>query len=49
MGIREKLRKWAEYQRTVRELTDLDNRSLTDLGIDRADIRAIAREHIKDI
>lgn len=47
MGIKDTFRKWAEYQRTVRELAELDNRSLSDLGINRADIRAIAREHVK--
>lgn len=49
MGIRDRFRKWAEYQRTVRELTELDNRSLSDMGINRADIRAIAREHTRNL
>lgn len=49
MGIRETFRKWAEYRRTIRELNELDNRCLNDLGIDRAEICAVAREHIKNL
>ena len=47
MDIRKTLRKWAAYQQTVRELAALDNRQLTDLGISRADITKIAREHAR--
>jgi uncharacterized protein YjiS (DUF1127 family) len=45
MGIRKTLRKGAAYQQTVRELNSLDNRSLNDLGISRADIQRIAHDH----
>lgn len=45
MGIRTTLKKWAAYQQTVRELTSLDNRQLSDLGISRSDIQRIARDH----
>lgn len=43
MNIRQKLAQYVAYQRTVRELAALDNRSLSDLGIQRADIKRIAR------
>jgi uncharacterized protein YjiS (DUF1127 family) len=32
------------YHSTVRELTALSNRDLTDMGIDQADIHTIARQ-----
>lgn len=35
--------KWAQYQKTVRELSALNRRELDDLGIVRADIQKIAR------
>jgi uncharacterized protein YjiS (DUF1127 family) len=43
MNIRTTLRKWAAYRQTVRELADLDNRQLKDLGINRYDIERVAR------
>ncbi|MCB1518544.1 MAG: DUF1127 domain-containing protein [Hyphomicrobiaceae bacterium] len=45
MDIRKTLRKWNAYNQTVRELSALDERSLTDLGLCRADINRVAREH----
>lgn len=45
MDIRKTLRKWSAYNQTVRELNALGNRDLGDLGINRADIQRIAREH----
>jgi uncharacterized protein YjiS (DUF1127 family) len=42
--VLKKLRKWLDYQATVRELEGLDDRDLSDLGIGRSDIRSIARE-----
>jgi uncharacterized protein YjiS (DUF1127 family) len=45
MNIRQKLAQFAAYQRTIRELTALDNRQLSDLGIARGDIKTIARTH----
>ncbi|MEO6395096.1 MAG: DUF1127 domain-containing protein [Devosia sp.] len=47
MGIRQTIKKWAAYQQTVRELASLDNRQLNDLGISRADIAKIARDHAR--
>ncbi len=43
MTIRQKIADFAAYQRTIRELSSLDNRQLSDLGITRGDIRNIAR------
>jgi len=45
MGIRKSFQKWASYNRTVRELSALDSRSLNDLGINRGDIVRVARDH----
>lgn len=49
MGIRTTIKKWAAYQQTVRELSSLDNRQLTDLGITRTDIQRIARDHARSL
>jgi Uncharacterized conserved small protein len=43
MNIAKKIAQFAQYQRTLRELNALDSRQLNDLGITRADIKAIAR------
>jgi uncharacterized protein YjiS (DUF1127 family) len=43
MNVRQKLAQFALYQQTIRELGALDNRQLSDLGINRADIKSIAR------
>jgi uncharacterized protein YjiS (DUF1127 family) len=45
MEIRSNLRRWASYRQTVRELNALNTRQLTDLGIDRTEIKLIARNH----
>ena len=42
MTIRQRLAQFAQYQRTMRELSNLDTRQLNDLGITRADFKAIA-------
>ena len=42
MNIRQRLAQFAQYQRTMRELSNLDNRQLSDLGITRGDFKAIA-------
>ena len=39
-------RNWRMYTETVRELNKLNARQLNDLGINRADIEAIARKVI---
>lgn len=43
MNIRQRLAQFAQYQRTMRELSALDQRQLNDLGITKSDIRNIAR------
>ncbi|MBD8065396.1 DUF1127 domain-containing protein [Devosia sp. PTR5] len=43
MNIAKKIAQFAQYQRTMRELSALDARQLNDLGITKADIRSIAR------
>jgi len=43
MNFRSKLAQIAAYRRTVRELSQLSNTQLRDLGITREDIRVVAR------
>ena len=43
MNIRQRLAQFAQYQRTMRELSALDQRQLNDLGITKGDIKNIAR------
>jgi uncharacterized protein YjiS (DUF1127 family) len=43
MTILQKLADFAAYRRTVRELQGLDSRQLRDIGLNRQDIRAVAR------
>lgn len=43
MNIRKSYQNWREYRKTVNELNALSTRELSDLGINRHDIRAIAR------
>lgn len=47
MNIRQRLVQFAQYQRTMRELSNLDNRQLNDLGITRGDFKAIASGKLK--
>jgi uncharacterized protein YjiS (DUF1127 family) len=41
----ERVRAWARYRLTVRELSDLSDRDLSDLGISRTEIESVARRH----
>lgn len=41
--LRQKINQYAAYQRTVRELNQLTNLQLRDLGITREDIKAVAK------
>lgn len=41
--LRQKIAQYAAYQRTVRELSQLTNVQLRDLGITREDIKTVAR------
>ncbi len=43
--ISEKLNAWRRYRDAVRELSSLNDRELSDIGINRDDIYAIARQH----
>ena len=43
MTIRQKISQFASYQRTVRELSQLADHQLKDLGITRGEIRHVAR------
>jgi uncharacterized protein YjiS (DUF1127 family) len=41
------VRTWRQYGEAVRELSNLNDRELADLGITRADIPHVAREHAR--
>jgi uncharacterized protein YjiS (DUF1127 family) len=41
------VRAWRDYGTAVRELSDLNDRELADLGITRSDIPHIAFEHAR--
>lgn len=41
--LRQKIAQYASYQRTVRELNQLTNIQLRDLGITREDIKTVAK------
>ena len=43
MTILQKIANYAQYRRTVRELSSLDGAQLKDLGINRYDIKTVAR------
>ena len=43
-GLAQRLAQYRAYRATVEELSQLSDRELTDLGITRFDIRAIAHE-----
>ena len=43
--IAEKFSAWRRYRDAVRELSSLTDRELSDIGVNRDDIGAIAREH----
>lgn len=47
MNIAQEFRNWRRYRSTVAELNSLSNRELSDLGIHRADIRAIAKQSVR--
>lgn len=38
---------WRQYGEAVRELSSLNDRELADLGITRADIPRVARDHMR--
>jgi uncharacterized protein YjiS (DUF1127 family) len=44
--ISEKLAAWRRYREAVRELSQLSDRELSDIGIRRGDIESIVRESV---
>jgi uncharacterized protein YjiS (DUF1127 family) len=47
MDIARSYKNWRTYRNTIAELDRLSNRELSDLGISRSDIRAVARSATK--
>lgn len=47
MDIARSYQNWRSYRNTVAELRGMTDRNLADLGIARADIRAVARSAVK--
>ena len=45
--ISEKLAAWRRYRDAVRELSQLSERELSDIGIRRGDIESIARQSLQ--
>lgn len=43
-GLADKVNAWRRYRDAVRELSRLNDRELSDIGVMRADIALIARE-----
>ncbi len=41
--VAERLRRWVQYRLTVRELSQLTDRDLNDLGINRTEIYRVAK------
>jgi uncharacterized protein YjiS (DUF1127 family) len=46
-SLTKRLRRWSRYRATVRELSQLSDRDLNDLGINRGEIRYIAKRHAR--
>jgi uncharacterized protein YjiS (DUF1127 family) len=46
MNVARSLNNWRKYRQTMTELGRMTTRELNDLGIDRADIRSVARASI---
>lgn len=42
--IARQFRRWQVYNRTVAELSQLDDRSLSDINVSRSEIRSVARQ-----
>ena len=45
--LAKKVRDWNRYRTTVRELSQLTDRDLNDLGLSRGDIRVVAKKHAR--
>ena len=46
MNVARSFNNWRKFRQTVTELGRMSSRELQDLGIDRADIRSVARASI---
>jgi uncharacterized protein YjiS (DUF1127 family) len=46
MNLAQSYKNWRTYRNTVAELDRLSNRDLADLGINRVDIRRVARQSV---
>ncbi|WP_071835003.1 DUF1127 domain-containing protein [Pararhizobium antarcticum] len=46
MNVARSFNNWRKFRQTVNELDRMSTRELRDLGIDRADIRSVARSSI---
>ena len=46
MNIARSFTSWRKYRQTITELDRMTNRELHDLGIDRTDIRRVARQAV---
>lgn len=44
MGMKRSFTNWIKYRQTVSELDRMSTRELSDLGINREDIRRVARK-----
>lgn len=47
MNVARSLNAWRKYRQTVSELGRMNERELQDLGINRADIRTVARASVR--
>lgn len=47
MSMARNFNSWMKYRQTVSELNRMNSRELADLGINREDIRNIARKAVK--
>lgn len=46
MNITRSFSTWRKFRQTINELDRMSNRELHDLGIDRSDIRRVARQAV---
>ncbi len=46
MNVARSFNNWRKFRQTVTELSRMSSRELQDLGIDRADIRSVARASV---
>jgi uncharacterized protein YjiS (DUF1127 family) len=49
MNMKKSFANWRTYRNTVAELNQLSNRELSDLGLARGDINAVARQAVASL